>query len=252
MSPAGTGPAWLGIGAQRSGTTWFTDLLVQHPEVCLPASGKKELHAFDTAYLDGWTDPDTDAYRREFDGTEGSRPGEYTPFYMRALWVPSLVRRVCPEDPVLIVLLRDPVERFASGMRWFEQRPRGGPGPGVGERREWVRDRTSDAVWAGMYATQLDAWTSVFPRDRFFVRQYERVVADPRSAVARVWGMLGLEPVELRDLDRPSPTSTTRAEEDIWEKLPGLRSRLAEVYEPEVRRLGHAWGIDRELWPNFA
>ena len=26
-------PAWLGIGAQRSGTTWFTDLLTQHPQV---------------------------------------------------------------------------------------------------------------------------------------------------------------------------------------------------------------------------
>ena len=38
------GPAWLGIGAQRSGTTWLTDLLVQHPQVALGSNGKKEQH----------------------------------------------------------------------------------------------------------------------------------------------------------------------------------------------------------------
>ncbi len=31
-----------GIGAQRSGTTWFTDLLVQHPSAGLGTNGKKE------------------------------------------------------------------------------------------------------------------------------------------------------------------------------------------------------------------
>ena len=36
------GPSWLGIGAQRSGTTWLTDLLVQHPQVGLGTNGKKE------------------------------------------------------------------------------------------------------------------------------------------------------------------------------------------------------------------
>ena len=39
-----TYPAWLGIGAQRSGTTWFTDLLTQHPQVGLGVNGKKEQH----------------------------------------------------------------------------------------------------------------------------------------------------------------------------------------------------------------
>ena len=39
-----SGPSWLGIGAQRSGTTWFTDLLTQHPEVGLGTNGKKEQH----------------------------------------------------------------------------------------------------------------------------------------------------------------------------------------------------------------
>ena len=43
-SAASSGPAWLGIGAQRSGTTWLTDLLTQHPLVDLGTNGKKEQH----------------------------------------------------------------------------------------------------------------------------------------------------------------------------------------------------------------
>ena len=39
-----TTPAWLGIGAQRAGTTWFTDLLTQHPDFGLGTNGKKEQH----------------------------------------------------------------------------------------------------------------------------------------------------------------------------------------------------------------
>ena len=38
------GPAWLGIGGHRCGTTWFTDLLRQHPQVDLAVKGRKELH----------------------------------------------------------------------------------------------------------------------------------------------------------------------------------------------------------------
>ena len=58
-------PAWLGIGAQRSGTTWLTDLLTQHPQVALGTNDKKEqqlLHKIadgrleDAEYLDLFPD----------------------------------------------------------------------------------------------------------------------------------------------------------------------------------------------------
>lgn len=76
----GLGPAWIGIGAQRSGTTWFTDLLCAHPQVCLGANGRKEQHAFNRSLLAGWSEEDTDAYRCQFSFDPGLRPGEFTPF----------------------------------------------------------------------------------------------------------------------------------------------------------------------------
>ncbi len=40
---------FIGIGAQKTGTTWLADYLDQHPQVCI--SPVKELHYFDTKYL---------------------------------------------------------------------------------------------------------------------------------------------------------------------------------------------------------
>jgi hypothetical protein len=133
------GPAWLGIGAQRSGTTWFTDLLLQHPEVRLSTRPKKELHRlYQTLNRPKATPKYIRKYLKLFkvDGY----PGEFTPFYLRALWVPEVARQVVGPDTPIIVLLRDPVERFESAMRMAEQeRPKvrrkskGGGGKGAGK-----------------------------------------------------------------------------------------------------------------------
>ena len=40
-------PTFLGIGAQKAGTTWLYKKLVQHPEIWIPP--KKELHFFDNS-----------------------------------------------------------------------------------------------------------------------------------------------------------------------------------------------------------
>jgi hypothetical protein len=249
----GAGPSWLGIGAQRSGTTWFTDLLLQHPDMGLAANGEKEQHAFDDAVLEGWDTAATHAYRSRFDRSAVRHPGEFTPFYLRALWVPEIARSACPDDVVVLVLLRDPVARFASAMRWYEQRQASGRELTAFTRREWVRDRTADAIWGGMYATQLRAWSTVFGRSRLVVQQYEWVRDHPQQAVQLVWETLGLEPVPLRSVTEPSRTSTATPQvRDQWGASTSLRQRLVECYSAEVAELERTWGIDRRMWGHFA
>src|SRR3954453_3892110 len=106
------GPSWLGIGAQRSGTTWFTDLLTQHPEVGLGTNGKKEQHLLQKV-ADGVL-PAADYL--ELFPPDAVRRGEWTPQYLRHASAPAAAARLLPDAPVL-VLLRDPVERFRSAMR---------------------------------------------------------------------------------------------------------------------------------------
>lgn len=233
------GPAWLGIGAQRSGTTWFTDLLLQHPKVRLSKQRKKELHLL---YRTMNRRFDKDAYLQLFD-VKGY-PGEFTPFYMRALWVPEVARQVVSPRTPIIVLLRDPLDRFESTMRMTRQ-----PGKQRKSTKRMVRWRTTDAQWAGMYATQLDVWAASFDRDQFVVIQYEALKKDPQAAVNLVWGRMGLDPVELQQSDTPSRTLTQGVVDWKWRR--GLKESLQLAYRPEVDRLAATWGIDTSLWRNF-
>lgn len=110
------GPSWLGIGAQRCGTTWFTDLLVQHPLMDVPG-GKKEHHwLYRYGLMRDWDPASRDEYRDAFTH-EKVKLGEYTPYYLRSSWVCELTADALPEDAPLLVLVRDPIDRFASALR---------------------------------------------------------------------------------------------------------------------------------------
>src|SRR3954465_10659228 len=97
------GPSWLGIGAQRSGTTWFTDLLTQHPQVGLGTNGKKEQHLLHKV-ADGLL-PAGD-YLSLFPGDDVRR-GEWTPQYLRHASAPAAAARLGP-DLTRLVLPRPP------------------------------------------------------------------------------------------------------------------------------------------------
>ena len=226
-------PAWLGIGAQRSGTTWFTDLLVQHPEVGLGTNGKKEQHLLHKV-ADGRI-PDAE-YLHLFPA-DGVRRGDWTPHYLRHASTPAAAARIVPDAPIL-VLLRDPVERFRSAMRL-----------GAGRKTTWPYPvPIGMQTWSGFYADQLDAWAAVVGRERLHVMVYEQVRLDPQAAVDAVWRRIGVDPVPLVEVARESSSSSTAE----WDWTPGLRETLQVLYRPQAERLGRDWGLDVSSWRGLA
>ena len=226
-------PAWLGIGAQRSGTTWFTDLLTQHPQVGLGTNGKKEQHLLHKV-ADGREPPS--AYLDLFPDGDGVRRGEWTPQSLRHASAPAAAARLVPDAPVL-VLLRDPVERFRSAMRLAATR--------LAEtgKSSWPYPvPITVQTWTGYYADQLAAWAHHVGRDRMHVMVYETVRADPQTCVDEVWRLLGLEPVVLRDVESASGSSS-RAD---WDWPEGLRESLEVLYGPQVARLAGRLGPGRQ------
>jgi hypothetical protein len=201
----------------------------------LSSRGKKETHAL---YRLGGLE-DEQAYLASFDGD--ILRGEWTPFYLRALNTPPLARRLCQPDAPMLVLLRDPVERFASAIRlWIKMQRRG--------KFETFRFVLGDAQWAGMYADQLDAWENEVGRDRLEILVYEHVRKDPAAACLQVWSRLGLDPVSLTGVDERSYSSAGHIE---WEWPAGLRETLTALYAPQVRRLRDKWELDVTAWRNF-
>jgi hypothetical protein len=227
-------PAWLGIGAQRSGTTWFTDLLTQHPQVGLGTNGKKEQHLLQKV-ADGVVEP-----REYLDlfPADGVRRGDWTPQYLRHASAPAAAARWVPEGPVL-VLLRDPVERFRSAMRLHATRL-----AATGKSAWPYPVPITIQTFTGFYADQLAAWAGAVGRDRLRVLVYEEARLDAQAAVDAVWRELGLEPVPLTGVDEASGSSS----QADWEWPEGLREALQVMYRPQAERLRDEWGLDLSGW----
>lgn len=234
-------PDFVGIGAQRSGTSWWFDLLTNHPAVYHRPlrEANKERQFFSHLALVDWTEDLADEYRRWFPRPSGMVTGEWTPDYMFCSWVPSLLKRAAP-DTKLLVMLRDPVERCLSGLGLGTFINGGAMPPAV---------VMQDAIARGEYARQLGAWLAEFPREQLLVLQYEKCRQDVAGELARTHGFLGLEPVEAG----PSPgRSVNRATWPTPTASEAVRRRLAELYRDDVRALVElAPEIDLSLWKNM-
>ena len=239
-----SGPAWLGIGAQRSGTTWLTDLLIQHPQVAVPG-GQKELHQLYLGLITGWTPERSQEYRALFSTDDPQlKLGEFTPFYLRAPWSISVAKAELADDVPILVILRDPVARYESAVRQGVKRMKRFGQP---INSKWMREKGgSDAIWAGFYASQLDGWIAAFGRDRIRVLQYEQTVTQPQETVNAIWGDLGLEPVTLTGVDERSRSSTKAS---LWALDDDFRSELTTIYRDDARRIIETHGFDGALWP---
>jgi hypothetical protein len=231
-------PDFVGVGAQRAGTKWWYELIVDHPAVARVASTKKELHYFDRFWRDPFGADEAAAYARFFPRPAGAVCGEWTPRYMHDPWTPALLARAAPEARVLM-MLRDPIARYESGVA-REQRLADKRGEPL-EAAVW-----SDAFARGLYGMQLERLLEHFARERVLVLQYERCAAEPAAELRRTYEFLGVEtghePTALRD-------HVGRV--NVKDELPAhVREQLAAAYRGDLERLRRLVPeLDLGLWP---
>lgn len=228
-------PDFVGLGAQRSGTTWLYSLIAAHPDV--QGEATKELHYFHRFWDRPFTDADAETYARFFPRPPGRIAGEWSPGYLSHFWVPPLVARAAPAAR-LLVSLRDPVERYRSGVVLQAETRR--PGPAA----------ASTAFRLGCYGLQFEHLLTTTALDRLLVVQFERCTRDPGAELARIYGFLGLDPgFRPPGLDRPVNAARAR-KQDLPDET---RAALVDAYTPDVERLlALGLGIDVTRWPNFA
>jgi hypothetical protein len=230
-------PDFVGIGVQKAGTTWWYELILAHPSVSSHRGIHKERHFLDRYGASPFGDADVQRYHGWFPRPPDTITGEWTPDYFSFPWAPRLLRRSAP-DARLLLLLRDPVERFRSGLEHLDRM--GAP-----------RDATAvtDAIQRGFYDRLLGGWLEEFDREQLLVLQYERCVTDRDRELERTFSHLGLE------LRPPAPEVRTAPER------PGtragldreVRALLIDLYGPDVAALAaRVPDLDLALWPNFA
>ena len=225
------------MGTARSGTTWWDRLINAHPRVSRQPGTPKEVHFFDRFWEGELSGADIERYHRLFARPEGHHSGEWTPGYMLDAWTPALLRRAAP-DARLLVLLRDPVERFRSGRTLAESRF------AVGST---ARAAANAAFNRGIYADQLLRLWAAFPRKQVLVLQYERCVADPHAQLLATYEFIGLEPQLPSGLDlsgRVNPSRGPKVTLSGWQE-----DQLVRRYAPENERLAALVPqLDLSLW----
>ena len=227
-------PDFVGIGAQKAGTTWWYGLMVSHPELAAPVGIHKERHFFDRFATIPFEPASIAEYHSWFPRRDGQLAGEWTPDYAAYPWVPPLLARAAPEAKLLL-LVRDPVDRFRSGLAHAE--------------RMGAPVDAADAVGRGFYFRALRRWLEHFPRDQILVLQYERCLADPDGQLSSTFSFLGLpdhRPPTLGERLTRNTTSAHRLDPDVI-------ARLVEIYEADVSALASSVAdLDLARWPNFA
>lgn len=230
-------PDFVGVGTARSGTSWWDELIHAHPQVARAGGVPKEIHYFDRFWRGDFSDADAARYHAFFPRPAGSRAGEWTPGYMLDFWTPPLLRQAAP-DARILVLLRDPVERFRSGLTLTENRMTLG---------RTARASANGGYQRGIYADELQRLWAAFPREQVLVLQYERCVRDPRGELQRTFAFLGLDPAPALSLDverRVNETKVRKVPLTSWQ-----RAALARRYAPENLRLaGLVPDLDLSLW----
>jgi hypothetical protein len=230
-------PYFLGIGAQKAGTSWLYAMLEKHPDILFP--GGKEIHFWDYYYDNG-----LDWYYENFlaDAPATTRQGEITPAY--SILEPEQITEIHDLFPHLriIYILRNPVERAWSSALMALQRAE----MTIDEASEqWFIDhfRSKGSLRRGDYLRCLKNWLAIFPEDQLLVLRYEQISSCPRQLLDKAAQHIQVDTGFFRQI--PDAELNKRIFGGTGTPLrPSLRLYLEELYRNQVSELSEFLGED--------
>jgi hypothetical protein len=237
-------PEFVGIGVQKAGTTWWFDLIIGHPGVSHLLSTDrqrqfsgpihKERHFFARFAAEEFGPSYISDYRKWFPRRTGTITGEWTPDYLYYPWAPALLAQAAPEAKLLLIL-RDPVQRFVSGVAAATR-----------NGAEHIGATFAEALGHSMYARNIGRWFDHFPAEQVLVLQYERCVAAPADELARTYRFLRLDDqFQPKEISRP----INKTVEQKLKLANDAQRRLSDLFAPDVAELAKLVpSLDLSLW----
>lgn len=173
-----TGPRFVAVGPQRTGSSWLDQVLRRNPDVEVPRD-VKETFAFQT--YDRW---DEERYCGLFEDL-GRLRGEVSPTYFTDVDAMRRIRDVSPDCTILIGV-RHPVDRAISHYRHLLR-----VGDLTGDMAEaWSSNPA--ILDASRYERFVPEWQRSFGAEGIHFVSYDRIVTDPDLAAADLADSLGV------------------------------------------------------------
>ena len=173
---------FIGIGAQRCGTSWIYGCLYEHPEICAPM---KEIHFFSRPrYEKGlpW-------YESHFKKcSPDQKIGEFSTSYLYTEGTAKKIQDAYP-DTKLIAVIRNPIDRAVS-QYWNAVKA------GEVQKSVTVDDylkQEKSALEQGFYARQLKEYFDVFEKNQILVLVYDDAKTDPEGYIKKIYTFLGVD-----------------------------------------------------------
>ncbi len=227
MSEARRRPDWIGVGVQRSGTTFVQRCLEAHPEIGKPTNG---LHFFsrEASYNPEIeeVDPfDFEWYERQLGRfADKASVGEYSVTYGFEEHRERAADAICARYPdvKILIVMRDPVARAVSEYGKLRQAL---DIPKKTTIAEFI-DTQKQAIGRGRYAPLLETWLARLPRDQIHIKVFEDMRADHDAYVASLYEFLGVDASFRPEQGNPNPSRPIKydvVEKAIWTVQSAMR-----------------------------
>lgn len=228
---------FVGIGAQKAGTTWLHSNLSAHPDIAFPEG--KEVHFWDSR-----RDLGIEWYKERFSGS--AIEGDITPAY--AVLDPATIREVASHYPSIriIYLIRNPIDRAWSSAMMALRRAE----MSFDEASDqWFIDhfRSAASLARGDYEACIQNWLSAYPPDQILIRQFEEISSRPRQLLQEIANFVGAEPAFFDDYCEKIMCRKIFAGNNP-ELRPILRDVLVGIYDRKIDSLANYLGIDLRSW----
>lgn len=206
-------PLFIGVGAQRAGTSWLHNCLKNHPEVYMP---RKEVHFFDQKYEKG-----EDWYTSLFQDCDGAKTvGEITPEYMVESRFVDRIKSY-DEKVKLIVILRSPLERSVSAYNLYRSH-------GYLKDTDFTQalEKDKGILNKSLYCQQVAYILNRFDRDQVFICLFDDIEKQPEKLLKKVFIFLGVDDTYLpEDLHEKKNTSAMSGAQNLL-SLPAIQKKL--------------------------
>jgi hypothetical protein len=180
---------FAGIGASKSGTSWVSACLAEHPEVYMPPTNHNKLNYFshDSRYRKDLSNFWPDYAPRD----TKLRVGEFTPNYYV---FPNAISRLRYHFPSikLILILRNPMDRILSQYKFYLLKMKN---ENILNFLNAVESKHNyiDYIEKSLYAKHISSIWSIVSKKNLFVAKYDNICDQPEIYIKNLYSFINVD-----------------------------------------------------------